>query len=82
MSAELKAQDLPMPPGPIEGPAAGMGRRWTLRRNGCAESSDELAELDTTMRSIQAKGLGVIDITRRRFRYRNWSQSSGTYEQN
>ena len=68
MSAELKAQDLPMPPGPIDGPAAWYGPAMDASKVWLREfSSDELAELDTTMRSIQAKGLGVIDITRETF---------------
>ena len=68
MSADLKAQDLPMPPGPIEGPAAWYGPAMDASKTWLREfSSDELAELDTAMRSIQAKGLGVIDITRETF---------------
>ena len=78
MSADLKAQDLPMPPGPIEGPAVWYGPAMDASKEWLREfSSDELAELDTTMRSIQAKGLGVIDITRETFPLPNRANSRG-----
>ena len=68
MSAEPIMESLPMPSGPIEGPAAWYGpdmdanQEWVRVFSGA-----ELAELDAAMRGIQAQGLEVIDITRERF---------------
>ncbi|MFL2542651.1 MAG: TauD/TfdA family dioxygenase [Candidatus Latescibacterota bacterium] len=68
MSAVLKHHDFSMPNGPIEGPSAWYGPDMAAKGDWSRLFSDvELAELDTAMRSINAKGIGVIDITRENF---------------
>ena len=68
MSAVLEPREMPMPPGPIKGPAAWYGSEMSKETNWLRPFSDaELTELDSAMRSIQAKGLEVIDINRANF---------------
>ena len=68
MSAVLEPCEMPMPPGPIKGPAAWYGSELSKETNWLRPFSDaELTELDSAMRSIQAKGLEVININRANF---------------
>ena len=68
MSAVLKHHDFSMPNGPIAGPSAWYGPDMAVKEDWSRLFSDEeLAELDTAMRNISAKGIGVIDITRENF---------------
>ena len=68
MSALHKLQELPMPPGPIEGPAAWYGSEMAKETVWLRPFSDaELLELDTAMQSIRAKGLEITEITQANF---------------
>ena len=68
MSAVLEPCEMPMPPGPIKGPAAWHGSEMSKETKWLRPFSDaELTELDSAMRSIQAKGLEVININRANF---------------
>ncbi len=69
MSAVLKIEPSPLPPGPIRGPAAWKGPEIVLKRDWLHEfTSADLAEIDAAVRSHFAAGRNMGEITPQSFR--------------
>jgi len=67
-TAPLATPPLPMPPGPVTGPAAWYGPDMARRTDWIHTfTSTELAELDAAIRAFEASGTPLIEITEANF---------------